>query len=121
MESHGLGLGAMAFAALSIATLLWSGWWTDRRYARFDRIPGHYDFKGRATRLDPRRQMAWLLPVVFSVLIAGYGALFYLLPAELQNGDPSDGLLLVSLVLLATQALILWLLARWARSQPNKP
>lgn len=117
MESQGPGLGAMAFAALSIVILLWSAWWTDRRYARFERIPGHYDFRGRATRLDPRRQMAWLLPVLFSVSIGGYLALFLLVPAELQNGDPSVGMYMVCVVLLAAQGLILWLLARWARSQ----
>ncbi len=117
MESQGIGFGAMVFAALSVITLLWSGWWTDRRYSRFDRIPGHYDFKGRATRLDSRHQMAWLLPVLFSLLIASYGVLFYFVPLQLHNGDPSTGLVLVCLVLLATQGLILWLLARWARSQ----
>lgn len=117
MEGQGLGLGAMVFAALSIVALIWSGWWTNRRYSCFDRIPGHYDFKGRATRLDPRRQMAWLLPVLFSLLIAGYGTLFHLVPAALQNGDPSVGMVLVCLVFLAAQGLVLWLLARWAQAQ----
>jgi hypothetical protein len=61
--------------------------------------------------------MAWLLPVLFSVSIGGYLALFLLVPAELQNGDPSVGMYMVCVVLLAAQGLILWLLARWARSQ----
>ncbi|TNE56732.1 MAG: hypothetical protein EP341_04530 [Sphingomonadales bacterium] len=108
---------AILCAGLAITMLLYSGYWTDRTYARFERIPGHYDFHGNATRLTPRRQMAWLIPVIFSVILAVFTVLFELIPADMQNGDPSIGLVFSSVVLVSAQGLILWLLSRWARSQ----
>ena len=110
-----VGAAALVCAGVTIALLLASGAWTDRRYRQFDRIPGHYDFRGRATRLDPRRQMAWLLPVLFSLMIAGFIVLVSVVPPEMQNGDPSMGLALICVTLLGAQALVLWLLSRWAR------
>ena len=108
---------AFAFAAVSIALLCWSAVWTDRTYRRFDRLPGHYDVRGEATRMAPRRVMAWLLPVTFSIALIGLAAVLTYVPADMQNGDPTTGLALASITLLGAQGLILWLLSRWARRQ----
>jgi len=111
--------GALICAGLAIALLVYSGAWTDRTYRRFDKIPGHYDWRGNATRLDSRRQMAWLLPAIFSFLIVGFAAMVWVTPAGMVNGNPSTGLVFTSLVLLAIQGLVLRLLARWARGAGN--
>lgn len=100
---------------LSIAVLIYSGWWTDRRYARFDQIPAHYNLRGEATRLTSRSQMAWALPVGFSMMIFGFTAIFGLMPAEYQDDDPNAVLVFVCIILLGAQGLTLWLLGRWAR------
>jgi hypothetical protein len=111
---------ALAFAALVIVLLLASGWWTERRYRRLDRLPAHYDFAGRPTRMDSRRVMAWLLPVMFSLFIGAMAALPMILPPEMRDGDPSTPLYLLPPVFLGAQGLVLWLLHRWAARQPGR-
>ena len=110
-----IGAGALICAGLTIALLLASGRWTDRAYRQFDVIPAHYDFRGNATRMAPRKQMAWTIPISFSILLAGFVAILWFIPTDMQNGDGSTGLVSMSVILLAAQAFILWLLARWAR------
>jgi len=118
--AEGPSVEALGFVALAIALLLASGWWTDRRFRRFDRLPGHYDFMGRPTRMDSRRVMAWLLPAVFSLVIAAMAALQTILPPEMHDGDRSTPLFLLLPIFLGAQGLVLWLLHRWAARQPRR-
>ncbi|GAA4051275.1 DUF1648 domain-containing protein [Parerythrobacter jejuensis] len=111
------GIFALAVMLLAILALCGSALWTDRHYQRFDQIPAHYDFRGKATRLAPRTTMAWLLPGIMVAMLLGFLILLTVIPAELQNGDPSSGLILMSVIFVLTQGLILWLLHRWARAQ----
>ncbi len=108
---------AIIIVLIAVALLLASGWWTDQTYRRFDQIPAHYDIRGKATRLTSRRQMAWAIPAGFSLFLIGFAAIVQFVPADLQNGDPTTGLITASLIMLAAQGFILWLLARWAASQ----
>ena len=112
-----LGPVALVCAGSAIAFLLVSGWWTDRTYSRFERIPAHYDFSGNATRLEQRRQMAWLLPVMFSIVIAFFVVLMEFIPPEDVRGDPSGLIIFISALLAGAQWLVLVLLGRWARRQ----
>ncbi len=118
-DAAGPSAASLAFAALSIGVLLASGWWTNRRYRRFDRLPGHYDFTGKATRMDSRKVMAWLLPAMFSLVIAAMAGLQLAIPAEAHKGDPSTPLYLIPTILIGAQGLVLWLLHRWAARQPR--
>ncbi len=113
----GPSTASLVVAALGIMVLLVSGWWTNRAYARFDQLPGHYDWRGRATRMEKRSVMAWLLPVVFSITIVAIAALQMLLPPEMHNSDPSTPLFLLPCLLIGAQALVLRLLSRWAKTQ----
>ena len=106
-----------ALIALAIGGLLYSGHWTDRTYARFDEIPGHFDIRGHETRLAARRPMAWALPVGFSIMLAGLALFARFVPAEYINGDPRIAVWSMILCLPAAQCLFLWLLARWAAKQ----
>ena len=117
--AEGPSVAALTFAALGIVLLLASGWWTDRRYRRFDRLPAHYDFSGRATRMDSRRVMAWLLPAAFSFVIAALVAFHTMLPPEMHDGDLSALLYVLPLIFLGAQGLVLWLLRGWAARQPR--
>ena len=110
---------SITVAVLSVVLLLASGAWTERTYRRFDRLPGHYDIRGNATRLDPRRQMAWLLPGLFSVVLLGLVAFASFIPDDPQGGNAWPGVVLVSFSFLAAQGLVLSLLARWAARQPE--
>ena len=101
-----------------VAVLLASGRWANRRYARFDELPGHYDIRGRATTMAPRRVMAWMLPVLFSIVLVAIAIFTALVPPEYRNGDPLIGILVGGLGLLAGHALVLWLTERWANRQP---
>lgn len=116
-DAVGPSAASLAVAAVTILLLLLSGWWTNVSYARFDTLPAHYDWRGRATRMERRAVMAWLLPVVFSVTLAALMVMLILLPAEMTNGDPSVGLYVAATSLLGAQALVLWLLSRWAKTQ----
>ncbi len=113
-----IGIFEHALVGLVIAALLYSGYWTDRTYSRFEQIPAHYDIRGEATRLTARRPMAWALPIGFSILMAGLMLLLEFLPAQYINGDPRIAFWSVIILLPAAQLLILWLLARWASKQP---
>ena len=100
-----------------VALLLLSGAWANRRYARFDEIPGHYDFRGDPTRMSPRGMMVWLMPAVFSFALIVINAASVLSPPEIRKGSPILNALFMGVLLLGAQALLLWLTERWARQQ----
>jgi hypothetical protein len=112
-----IGWFELFVTAFAIALLLYSGYWTDKTFQGFDKIPAHYDWRGNATRLTGRRGMAWGLPVSFSIILLGLAALFTALPPERINGDPRAGLWLIILTLLIAQGAVLMLLKRWAAAQ----
>lgn len=107
----------LALLALTVTILLYSGAWTDRKFRRFDKIPAHYDLRGQATRLTSRRPMAWLIPIMFSVMLMAFAAMLTLIPSEYINGDPKAAFWIILFTLPTAQALILWLLSRWAARQ----
>lgn len=111
-----ISIGTVAIVVIAIVLLLLSGFWTDRTYNRFSELPGHYDCKGRPTRMAPRRTMAWLLPLTFSLMLVVIGFALAMLPADAQS-NPDAGLVIASITLLGAQGLILWLLDRWASWQ----
>lgn len=119
MDQAGPSSVSLVFAVLGIALLLASGWWINAAFARFEKIPAHYDWRGRATRMERRAVMAWLLPVAFSVILIALVVLLIVLPAEMINGDPSLGLYLATVLLVGAQVSALMLLSRWARRQTN--
>lgn len=100
-----------------VAILLASGVWASRRFARFDELPGHFDFRGRVTRMAPRRTMVWMLPVLFSVLLVFLALVMQGIPPELRNGSPVTAALIGGITLVAAQFFVLWLTDRWAGRQ----
>ena len=107
----------MVLISLTIANLLASGYWTDRRFARFDHLPAHYGLLGRPTRYAPRRTVAWLLPVVFSIMLIVVSTAISFVPTELKNGDPETATIIMCAALLGSQGLVIWLHGRWASEQ----
>lgn len=100
-----------------VAILLASGVWASRRFARFDELPGHFDFRGRVTRMAPRRTMVWMLPVLFSALLVFLALVMQGIPPELRNGSPVTAALIGGITLVAAQFFVLWLTDRWAGRQ----
>lgn len=100
-----------------VAILLASGVWASRRFARFDELPGHFDFRGRVTRIAPRRTMVWMLPVLFSALLVFLALVMQGIPPELRNGSPVTAALIGGITLVAAQFFVLWLTDRWAGRQ----
>lgn len=100
-----------------VAILLASGVWASRRFARFDKLPGHFDFRGRVTRMAPRRTMVWMLPVLFSALLVFLALVMQGIPPELRNGSPVTAALIGGITLVAAQFFVLWLTDRWAGRQ----
>lgn len=109
--------GAIILALPFVSLLLASGFWASRRFAGFEHLPGHFDVRGHVTRLAPRSVMVWMLPVTFSVMLLIISGAMVALPREVQNGEPTTGILIVGITLLAAQGLVLWLTDRWARKQ----
>lgn len=107
-------LVAMPFAGL----LLLSGPWAGGRYARFERLPGHYDIAGKPTRMASRTMMVWTLPVVCTFVLLAIAIYSAAVPPEMLNGDPVTGVVVGGIGLFAAQLLMLWLTARWASRQP---
>ncbi len=100
-----------------VGILLASGVWAHRRFARFEELPGHYDFRGKPTRMAPRSVMVWMLPILFSATLLVIALATSLLPADAQNGDPVAGAIIGGVTVVAAQALVLWLTERWASRQ----
>ncbi|MXO74673.1 DUF1648 domain-containing protein [Altererythrobacter aerius] len=107
----------IVIAAVSIVLLLAAAVRTDRRYARFARLPTHFDLRGRADAFGPRMVILWVVPMILMTTLAGIAALMVVLPAEAQNGNPVVGILIASVSMLGAQGLIVWPLARWAATQ----
>ena len=101
----------------TIAALLASGLWTELRFASFEKLPAHYDFRGEPTRYSSRSVMAWLLPCVFSIMLVVVTVAMSAIPEEVRNGDPLGGVIVCCATFLVAQALILWLHTRWAQRQ----
>ncbi len=97
--------------------LLLSGVWAHRRFDGYSQLPSHFNIRGEADRFAPRGVMVWLLPVMFSMMLLGIAAAFEYIPQEMQNGDPSTGVLITGFTVLGGQALVLWLTVRWARGE----
>ena len=106
--------GALTLAAAAIGLLVCSGLWAHWRYRHLSQLPAHFNASGKATRLAPRNVVIWT-PVIFAGLL--FTGLLLGLPPEKVRGDPGHAVILASLVLLGTQAFVLWLIGRWARGQ----
>ena len=108
---------AMAVAFPFVVLLLGSGIWASRRFARFEELPGHFDFKGRASRMTPRAVMVWMLPAVFSIMLIVVSGAMAAIPKDIQKGEATTGILICAVTFIAVQGLVLWLTDRWARAQ----
>ena len=109
--------GAIWFAAIASMILIASALWAEWRFAAYDRLPRQFGFTLKPTSYGPRWLIIWLTPVL---LIAVLGLLVFLpgiVPPEMINGDPDDGVKIASVALVGAQAFILWLLVRWANGQ----
>ena len=97
--------------------LIASSVWAKYRFAEFDRLPRQFDASLKPTAYSPTWLMVWLTPVIFVAINGFIFALSIFVPAEYLVGDPDAGVIGASLTLIGSQALILWLLASWARKQ----
>ena len=110
------GTAAFFFGA-AVLFLLLSVVWAKQRFGHFEHLPQHYDWRGKATRLGPPSLIIWGLPLIDIAIMIAIAALFVFVPRELQNGDPTTGMVFASLVIAGSHVFILWLTDRWARAQ----
>jgi hypothetical protein len=103
---------------IGMAILLASAMWADGRYRGYDRLPMHFDWRGKADGFGPRKVIVWLVPGIFAVTLAAIAAMLIWVPREMQNGDPSVGIVVATLAMIGGQAFTLWLLERWVRENP---
>lgn len=110
------GIGALFFA-LAILFLLLSIPWAKQRFGHFERLPHHFGWRGEPTRLGSPTLIVWFLPLFEIAMLLGIAALFVFVPREMQNGNPTVGIVIAALVVTASHAFTLWLVDRWARTQ----
>ena len=110
------GIAALVLGAAILALSL-SVFWAKQRFGHFERLPQHYGLRGEATSLGTPALIIWQLPVLFILALIGIGGAFAFVPRELQNGDPTIGMIVACVSLSGAHAFILWLTERWARSQ----
>ncbi|MEL6530323.1 MAG: DUF1648 domain-containing protein [Pseudomonadota bacterium] len=108
---------ALVVAAVAICLLVLSGLWAERRFRRFDQLPAHFDFAGRATRMASRSFVVWLAPSIFIAILGLTVFLAYAMPADQLNGDPGEAIVYSSVIILGAQIFVLWLIDRWSRRQ----
>lgn len=104
----------IGIAALAIVLVFSAAWQTDRRYRRFERLPTHFDLRGRADAFGPRHAIVRIVPAILVSTLVSIAAIMVLVPRDMQNGDPVVGILVASVAVLSAQASTMWLLARWA-------
>jgi len=108
---------ALSVASLSVLALLISAYWTDRRFANFEKLPRQYGLTGEPTAFASRKAMAWGIPLFLIAMLVVMAAATILAPSESANGDPWLNLTMSSVIMLAAQGLVMWLHTRWAAGQ----
>ena len=107
----------LAITAATVGLLLLSGRWASKRFAEFDKLPGHFDFAGRATRMTSRSRMVWLLPITFSAMMVVVAVMIYSVPGDYGSAGPLPWLIFTGGSLLGSQVFVLWLTDRWAKQK----
>ena len=110
------GIAAL-FLAVAILALLGSIFWAKQRFGHFEQLPQHYGLRGEASYLGSPALVIWQLPLFFAAMLIGIATLFVFVPRELQNGDPTTGMIVACAAMVGAHAFILWLTERWARAQ----
>ncbi len=108
------GWAALLVSLPFIATMLAIGFWSERHFAAFKRLPGHFDLSGRASYLAPRRKMTIGLSAFFALLLLVVVIVAVIIPEELRNGDPVVAAALGGAALVTAQGFVLWLTEKWA-------
>ena len=110
------GIAAL-FLGLAILFLLLSIPWAKQRYGHFEQLPQHFGWRGEATRLGSPILIVWFLPLFYIAVMIGIAAMLVFVPREMQNGDPTAGMIVAALIVPGSHAFTLWLVERWARAQ----
>ncbi|WP_432199620.1 hypothetical protein ACRAQ7_07710 [Erythrobacter sp. W53] len=105
---------SLSVAVLTIFALLISAYWTNRRFANFEKLPRQYGITGEPTAFASRKAMAWGVPLFLIATLGVIAASKLLFSSGGVGGGDWANLALSSAVILAAQSLILWLHVRWA-------
>jgi len=103
-----LGAGCVLLCFIAAA-------WADRRYSRFERLPGLFGISGKAARLDPRRLALYLHPVL-AVAILGLALFLVLIFGVPTQGSLVAAFIGIGLSFAFSMAFYLWLIERWSRT-----
>ena len=109
-------IAAALFGAGCVLFCFVAAVWADRRYSRFDRLPGLFGITGKVARLDPRDLVLYAYPVLAVTILVSAIVLAFL------SGLPSQGSLTgaslgIGLAFVCSMAWHLWMIERWARAQ----
>ena len=108
---------AAGMAGATLVFLIASGFWAERRFSAFARLPLHYGWSGEPTRFGARKTAIWLPTLILAFVAVISIVLPALIDPRYVKGDPETGAAIASVFLLLAQLFILLLHSRWARSQ----
>ncbi len=108
---------ALLTAGAALLFLGLSGLWADRRFADYAKMPLHYGFGLKPTRMGSRAVAIWLPTATMALVLVLNVALVSLLGDGRITGDSDTALTIGSVVIVAAQIFILWLHTRWANQR----
>ena len=109
-------IAAALLGAVCVFLCFVAATWADRRYARFDHLPGLFGITGKVARLDPRRVTLYLYPVLAAVILT-LGAVLPIAFGLPTQGNLVGPFLAIGIGFVCAMAWHLWMIERWARAQ----
>ena len=107
--------GLIAIAAVGLFALSYGTWWLHRRFGTYNRLPHHFDIRGRPDAFGPPWMILRLLPAILGTALMAIIGLNVALYDPAQQGALLVGLLVASASMVAALALTGWLLVRWEK------
>tara|TARA_B100000678_G_scaffold89394_1_gene74273 strand:- start:1539 stop:1886 length:348 start_codon:yes stop_codon:yes gene_type:complete len=109
-------IAAALFGGACVLACFVAARWADRRYARFERLPGLFGITGKVARLDPRRVTLFLYPALAATILA-FGLVLVLASGLPTHGNLKGVFPAIGLGFMCSMAFHLWMIDRWAQRQ----
>lgn len=106
-------VGLIAIAAVGLLALAYGSWWLTRRFRAYDRLPHHFDFRGRPDAFGPPWVVLRLVPGILGSALVAVTTLSFAVYDPRQVGALILGMVIASASMVSALALTAWLLVRW--------
>lgn len=105
-----VAIGSLGLFALAFGTV-----WLQRRFGGYERLPNHFDLRGRPDAFGEPWLIFRLVPAILGIALIAIFVLNYVEYDREEHGALAVGMLVASGGMIAALALTGWLLVRWER------